>query len=588
MGFCGILEFMRRPPKDLETLLFTGRYEAVLEAASEHRDVPVQIGALSFLGRLEEARALFELRSKNLTADQLVMARFFLTLGLVRTSAYAEARAHIARNLRELGPRSSVRARFYAHQGIAFYRFFCGRWESGLRSATVAFEAAYEDDFLYGKVLASDLRGHLLVQVSNVDEGIRHLQDAVRLARLAGNKAVADAAEISILSYVAQYGLRPSTIVTELEGKLRSLKATDTYSRAALLLELARQLMLHGRLEEVRAYLDQAAHLAYMYRNRRQEATLNLRLAHLCFLRGEAYQGLSFTQAAQRCLDLQVDRGLELACLGLQHKIVSHIGLQERADELALELSVKSRQHGNMIHLRMLRRSLSANLIPQQTGTGDRLGALRDSADVEEIIKTGQLQLLYDVKGWKRQERAIVFDVIPQVHVVLDKGRVHLVTEVTTLGRKILASLLRGRGSKAELISEVWGYDYDPLRHDALVYNAVNGLRRALGTSDFWLETTERGYRLPSDVRLILENAPAPVRIVPTQNSDAVGLNSRQLSFLKKLKAGQFAHVKQYQKIFQVSEITACRDLAMLCHKGYLIKVGRARATRYALPGDVL
>lgn len=580
---------MKKPNNHLESLFFIGRYQEVLaglKASPETQYVPILIGALSFTGRAEEARSLFELRSKSLDLDQQVMARFFLILGLVRISSYREAREHIANNLRATRETSSLRSRFYAYQGLAFYRYFCGRWESGLKAATTSFEAALEDGFSYGKILSADLRGHLLAQVSNVDEGIRYLKEAQSLALEAGNTSVSEAAEISVLSYQAQYGIKPQSIISRLEKKLVSLEATDTYSKTALLLEMARQLTLRGRLPEVKPYLDQAAHLAYMFKNRRQEATLNLRLAYLRFVQGDYYQALSFTSAAERCLDLQVDRGLLLASLGLQLQIVTQLGIPEREEQLRHALKLMSQHHGSMSHSRMLRRTHSDFKSVSLTGRGDRIGEMRDAGQVNDLITAGTLQLLYDIKGWRRDERAIAFDVTPGTHVVLDKGRIHTFTELTSLTRKTLLALLQGAATKKQLIEKVWGYAYDPLRHDPLVYNAITGLRRALGASGSWVETTDEGYRLPADVRTIIESVPLKPNTTKSSIAESSGLNSRQLSFLKKLKTGEFAHVKSYQKIFQVSEITACRDLAMLFQQGYLIRVGRARATRYALPGD--
>lgn len=579
---------MKKGDKNLELLLYKGKYLEVLQGGEGNnlKQVPYIIGSLSFLGKLVEAKALFALRKNKLDVDQSIMARFFLALGLVRISSYSEARHLFVKNFFELRKTKNLKSKFYAYQGPAFYRYFSGKWQSGLHFVTLSFQAAYEDDFTYGKVLAADLRGHLVAQVSNVDEGIRYLSDAAKLAKQMGNHAVSEAAEISILGYEAQYGLKAQTIVSEIEEKLRTLKVTDTYSRASLLLELSRQLTLRGRLDEVKPHLDQAAHLVYMYRNRRQEAILNLRLSYLNFVKGDNYQALSFAQSAERCLDPLVDRGLELAALGLQRQIVNSIGMKEKVIDLDKELLSKTRNHGSIMHLRMLKRTLGDTSISLQ-GSGDRLGILRDSLVVDDIVEQEMLEMLYDVKGWSRSQRSLVLDVLPGIHLALDRGRVHMITSLTTLGKKILLSLINGVESKEHLIQKIWAYEYNPLRHDALIYNAMNGLRRVLGPLENWVETTEGGYRLPGDLKIFSENIPLNNNREETSIGDSE-LNSRQIKFLKRIKSGEFAHVKQYQKIFQVSEITACRDLAMLYRKGYLIRVGRARSTRYALPGGLI
>lgn len=575
---------MTTDAKYLEKLLLQGRYQELLNARPEKPTaefIPLVLGALSFTGRMDEALALFVLHEKRLHREQKITATFFLALGLIRTSEYAHARKLIAQNLLALRKNPSARERFYIHQGLAFYRYFCGRWDTGLRVATKAFEAAVEDGFAYGKILASDLRGHLLVQVHNVDEGIKFLADAATMAHKLGNTAVADAAEISILTYEAQYGLRAKTIVQKLKAKLKSRSDSDTYSRASLLLELSRQLMLRGQLLEVRPYLDEASRLIYMFKNRRQEAILNLRWAYLSLISGEPYRALSFTQAAERCLDLQVDRSLELAALGLQFKIVKQLNIHERVESLKRELQSKSQLFGGMVHRRILHRQTPQVL----SGKGDRLGDMIDKNDSEEIINSGLLIFLYESKQVPWDKKTFWPDLIPGVSVVFDHGRIHTVAGLTPLMRKTITALLQNQGSKAELIQQVWGYDYDPQRHDSLIYNTVTNLRKVLGPSAHWIETTEEGYRMASGIQLRTDLVRPQRAMVPTVSLQT-GLNHRQLTFLKRVKPGEFIHVRSYQKLFHVAEITACRDLASLHREGYVLRVGRARATRYTVAGE--
>ena len=575
---------MKHGANSLETLLFQGRYQELLASRPEKLSkdsVPLVLGALSFTGRIEEALALFALHERQFNREQKITATFFLALGLIRTSDYAHARKLIAQNLLALRERPTARSRFYIHQGLAFYRYFCGRWDAGLRVATKAFEAALEDGFSYGKILSSDLRGHLLVQVHNVDEGLKFLNEAALMARKLGNAAVADAAEISMLTYEAQYGLKPKTILAKLKAKLKSRAVTDTYSRASLLLEISRQLMLRGQLPEVRTYLDEASRLIYMFKNRRQEALLNLRWAYLSLISGEAYRALSFTQAAERCLDSQVDRSLELAALGLQLKIVKQLGIRDRESSLEKELQRKSQLFGGMIHRRMLNRRSPHGL----TGKGDRLGEMIDEKDVERVLSSGLLLFLYELKNCPWDQQIFWPDLTSGVSVVFDRGRVHTVTGLTPLMRKTLTALLQGYGRKEELITHVWAYEYDPQRHDSLIYNTVTGLRKILGPSAHWVETTEAGYRIASGIQLRTDDV-RPEKFSGATTTLAPGLNHRQLTFLKKVKPGEFVHVRSYQKLFHVAEITACRDLASLHREGYVLRVGRARATRYTVTGD--
>lgn len=74
-------------------------------------------------------------------------------------------------------------------------------------------------------------------------------------------------------------------------------------------------------------------------------------------------------------------------------------------------------------------------------------------------------------------------------------------------------------------------------------------------------------------------NTPVVDRSLPDD-----GLNHRQEELLQGLSPTDVIDVHQYRKRFQVSEITACRDLASLAKSGRLKRLGKARATRYVSP----
>ncbi len=63
-------------------------------------------------------------------------------------------------------------------------------------------------------------------------------------------------------------------------------------------------------------------------------------------------------------------------------------------------------------------------------------------------------------------------------------------------------------------------------------------------------------------------------------------LNYRQIAFLAEMQPGQTSDVHSYRQRFGVSEITACRDLSQLTTEKYLLRIGKARATKYIKPDD--
>jgi hypothetical protein len=580
--------------KDLEIIFLEGRYHETLAQtvdsgrAWNKSHTPWVIGALSFTGRIDEARTLAFKNQRELKRSELIQTRFFLALGLIRISAYSEARQELALNIRTLRAKLTDRETFFVYQGLAFYRYFCGRLELALSSTLKALEAATKADFIYGKILASDIRGHVLLQTENVDEGLKYLGEALKLAKLHNNQALVNATEISILSYEAQYGIESKKIIEKLKRKLKKLNTDDTYSKATLLLELARQLILRANPKAVAPILDEASRLIYTFKNRRQEALLNIRWASLSFMQGEPYRALSFAQSALRSLDLNVDKSLELMALGMQLKIVKRLSLPDREIELFDEIERKSRHTSGQMHRRILHR-LDPERFSLPQSKGDRIGSLIDrlnpSEGLEKVIDSELYSLIPTALDIQPSGRQLIFDAHPDSVIVIDHGQITIAENLTPLMRKVLEALAINRGAKHELIQDLWGYQYNPLRHDSLIYTNIVALRKALGANASWLETTESGYRLMGGVKLV-SFAPQKPILLPTESvisSQKLGLNHRQLKFIRGLKSGEFVHVKNYQKQFKISEITACRDLAMLSQQGYVLRVGRARATRYVL-----
>ncbi len=75
-------------------------------------------------------------------------------------------------------------------------------------------------------------------------------------------------------------------------------------------------------------------------------------------------------------------------------------------------------------------------------------------------------------------------------------------------------------------------------------------------------------------------------QIQTTSLSPTGNLNYRQIAFLAEMQPGQSSDVHAYRQRFGVSEITACRDLSLLTTEKYLLRVGKARATKYIKPDD--
>ena len=588
---------MKPGPAELKEAFYRGDYKAVLAlsldapkrrgALAPSDELGTLLGALAFLGRMSEAESLFDLHSQSLTSAQRIECRFFLGLGMTRQSRYAEARVCFGANRRELSRgrlASSAKARFFCFQGLAFYRYFCGRWKSAARAAQTAFQAALEDGFLYGRTLSSDLRGHIQIQTGEIGEGLKCLSDAEDLAQKLGNQGVAEAIRVSILGYEAQFGIDLKKSVSAIQRKLRQISVQDTYSRASLMLELARQLSLRARLSEAVTVLDDVSQIIYMNRNRRQEVSLNLRYAHVCYLSGESNRGLNFVQSAKRALDPAVDHALELAVMGQEFTLLRRLGMHELASQVLEKIRRKSVRFGGIVNRRALARI-------EGTSSGDasldRVASILERPETERILKSGLLSLLYETRSIPVEKPHLVLEPENGALTFFDRGEVEHSTNLTPLSLAILEALTQGPQSKERLVERVWGNRYHPIRHDPAVYAAIVTLRKLLGSRAGWILTTESGYALDPRVTVLRSDLPVVHPAPDVRDSrltDHSLFNHRQLRFMKGLKAQDFIGVKQYQKLFRISEVTAFRDLAALHRSGVVIRVGRARATRYGRP----
>src|SRR5437763_933405 len=129
----------RAVSETLAQLFYRGNYEEVLKRSTDKPDykpTPVDItpivGAMTFLGRLEEAEHFIERHAKKMNRENECASGFFLAIALCRQSQYDRAQTLFIRNLRLSRKSRNQTLVFYALQGTAFYRFFCGRYANAL------------------------------------------------------------------------------------------------------------------------------------------------------------------------------------------------------------------------------------------------------------------------------------------------------------------------------------------------------------------------------------------------------------------------------------------------------------------------
>jgi DNA-binding winged helix-turn-helix (wHTH) protein len=566
-----------------------------------------QIGAHVFKGDLLEATSLYErhIEDKNNSITDFIEARFYLGIGLVRTSQYTKASRIFASNLNEFKKISNKnrywKTAFFAYQGVAFFRFFYGRYFSSLKFAEKAFQSAYRGNFLFGLAFSSELIGHSNCQIGEIHKGLKDFEKAIHYAKELGNNGLLHSFQIAQEKYKALYGTKISKTLENLTDAINNLKPENTYSRAELYLELSRQLVLRGKTTEAKQLLESNAETIYKHQNRRQSATFNLRYAHILLLQGEDQAALMLLRSAQSNLVKNVDNCYLSQLQGLEKKILRvSQGIPEEGS---------TNKKSSYIDKRILNRnktlSSKETFISNQDIIGDYIDAAKNNRLDLNIIKKNQLLgLLPLLLNQKESSTFILLGPSRGEIFIYAKGDALWVPKgISSPMKKILVYLgSKDVTSKEDIIQTIWGYEYRPDRHDNLLHATIGKLRKLMGPFGELIEWSGNGYRFKTSLTLLETKAShreklslRPIYSNSILENEAKNdfesnleeLNQRQLRLLSKLKNDSHINVTQYSKMFKVCKMTACRDLSFLHKNKLLNKHGRARATSYCLRGNI-
>lgn len=587
-------------------LFYQGNYQELLSRTIDSKagtfdddDLPFVIGSLTFRGRMFEATHLFDVHRQRLCPVGLFQARFFLGVGHCRRADYRESLRLFAENLRAGARHANPIVRFFAWQGVAFYRLFDGSYVRSVEAAKRALTAALEGNFLYGKALAADILGHSQLLPGHTSAAMQSFNEAKIYAKLLGAGGISQAVETAQLIHSAMYGLNPEHDLANLEAHCSTHSQEDDYSKSRALIELGRLRTLRGDVRGAWTALNETCRMIYASNNRRYSIQINLQYAYLLHLQGEQYQALNLVRNAAKELDPRVDRSLEFAVLGLEKRIagaiddVSILKCPKYQEERYATLTKEQSRSGKAINRRIVDRERNVFQSHRLLGD-DPLGDLIDLCytNKEEaalkIAETGYFGLFFHLVPQAIGRKMLYFDLVPGSIIVMNKGNVdYVMNNASSVIRSIGYELIQGEVSKQDLIERVWGYRYEPLRHDSLVYRSISRFRQMLGANANWLEATATGYRLAADVTVefnrpekVVEPRAPRVASEPTVTD---GMNYRQIKILERLQTDDYLNVKVCQTLFEVSEITARRDLADLFKSGAVERIGKGRAIRYKL-----
>lgn len=556
-------------------------------------DLPSLVGSLSFTGRIFEAEKLFLQNNSDIDLEERSACLFFLGLGHTRKSKYSKARLIFKENQKTLNINSTPLQKFYVFQGIAFYLFFIGKLELALKWTNKSFENAVASKNLYARSLATDLLGHIKLRLGEINLGIDFLKKAAELSRRLGNKSIFEAVEIAKLQYRSQYGYSREAIFQELLKKFSHIGTEDSYSRGVLGLELARQLTLRGQYASSEEVLDKISTDIFSSENRRQEILLNLRFSENYYQLGKESQAWNYLRSARRCLDFEADKSFEIQILGFEAKLFK----DEKNTEVTAELLARTKNFNSVLNQNILKRHslLEGETFNHEDLFHEFLVSLESSSDpINKIILSGYWSLLYKYINVPRGRDCLYVDLEKNRVIVFSEKKIDIPPSgLTPLDVKLLLNIVNGSSSKEELCKNVWGYEYDPYRHDMMIYTALSSLRKNLASASSWIETTEKGYAFNRERMFKIEDSLAPVDKKNENKNDlnllinlSSDLNLRQIKTLSHLKKHESIDVSEYKTIFKVSDITASRDLRALKKNGLVLSIGKARATKYTLSGS--
>lgn len=607
MGFEGIKNMARLA---LHKDLLAGRYRAVVDALLDRRgrkalsesDSASLIGALGALGRMQDAEALYAHIVKGKASPlACTIARFYLGVGFTRISEYSRAQQLFAQNEAEAG--KTAIERFYKHLGNAFYVYYTGRYRAALKETSLARRAALRSGDLFARSLATDAYGHCRVVAGEIHHGMRLLGEARELAEKLGNGSLANTIAVSLELYEAEYELSGKQGLAKLERRFLAVGTEDNYSLANVGLEIGRQYTRQGKFQEAARTLEAVAPAIYASQNRRQEIQLNLRLSELACRKGDYFSARHYLRFLRRLSHREADSTFELAAVGIERKLAQAEGnagevaaLTARWKELALDFGT-TRDDNLRVRLGLAK----AGKENQEDRVHNVLQRSRLSSTLPDklrpLLEAGYLCEAAACAGIAAGTKTLA--ILPQgLGLLMQTGAgIHWEpAALSSLQTKILRLLGEGDASKEKLVETVWGYRYDPIRHDAMVYTALSSLRKCLAHAADWIQATEQGYRFTGALmwqRPRAEGKTAPqgeasLRTLPAPSSLGSQLisvlNHRQIEILEWMSERRFLTVRDTREKFDVSEITALRDFDGLRQRGLVVRSGKARTTRYSLP----
>jgi len=589
---------------------FAGRYAEIVAAsvdagvAFDELDTAFVVGALTFVGRIEEAElCLASLRMRRTTPPPrtLVAAHFFLGVAHARGGDFETAHRLLVVGARARARDPDVWNASFVFQGLACFRYFTGRYRAAARHGLRALRAAHAVGFAYVQMLANDLRGHALAQIGQYRAGIGLLEQAKSSSERLGFGMNAYAVECSIASYVAESVARPEAL--ERIEALLGRRAHDSYSKRTLLATLATQLALRGRGRDALRALDAADADALAKDTRR--AKLSNVVARLHVLRWSA-GALACAALLAQSGEL-VDEGdiaLRAELLGFEAYVAQSLGQSARREAAirSLEALLRATEHHRA---RAALEQLGAISLRQRAFPEDELTPLLQAVTAGErsllpkLLALGLFGPIPELLGFAPGKRIIVL-VSEDAVLLEDLGDIQVRGNPPRWFATLMRLLGKGVASKQAIVSALWGLRaYRPERHDSLIRTTIHRFRALLAPHGDWIFVAESGgYGCSAEIQVLgvnVENTEIGELETPLPDGEAPELSVAPAAHrvpstetvadrvLELLANGDRFSVRDVARSLGISESTALRALRGLVASKRAARSGYARATRYRL-----
>jgi hypothetical protein len=595
---------------ELARWFFAGRYDDVIAGTYDSdgeiapADVGFVVGALTFVDRVDDAVAAFEIwharSGPRADARTLAACRFFLGLAWARAGYFDRSFQLLVTEGFRARHDPDPWARALIFQGLACQCYFTGRYPGAAANALRTMQAAHEANFVYAVMLGTDMRGHSLVQMGQLQRGIALLEQANRQARRLGLTNNAFAVDTSIAAYATRFVPHVEAL-DRVEALLRR-RAHDSYSRRSLLIEAAMHRAMRGQRSAAVEALDAADRDALRGDTRRGK--VSSLLARLWVTRWQ-FGPAACRELVEQAIELIEPRDVAFRAelLGFEILVARSAGDEPRAVRALDQLRTLWRTTHHFYAKAALgqhERERRASAFDEDALTPIlRAVAQRDHGALSRIISLGVVGVIPELLGLTPGRRMIL---IPSEDLLLleDHGNViarHRPPRWCPVLLRILAS---GDASKERIVAGLWGLRaYHPELHDPPVRTTIHRLRTFLQPYVSWIEVSDTGYRTTVPVHLVAGAEPpvtdaAPlwdegeVPMLRTQRerhvprSDVTEMGPRQLVY-QRLDEVDHATVPELARALELSKSTVLRALRTLIDERRVETNGFARATRYRL-----